>query len=306
MRIKYYISLVFFLFINNIYSHGNNNVLSDKHVNISGTKIFIIPPTNFIISDEITGLKKDSYTAISFMDLTDGNYYTNASTFTRNEFESNGINVLGFEELKINNYPARIMIARTEDGMYAISTVFGDITFSVMINSFCPISDTLTLRNILKSYETIVYNKKYKIDPKEIARFTINENNTRYKFTDYAVNIFIFKQKGTTDTTSFILINQLPYDSSLSMNYVLEQTYNNLLKHGLKNGILSNQNKEIVNGKMVYFAEINGKMKNEKSQIYIAIMTNKKYYFSILSSFNDVNESNKKEFKNFVEQVSLK
>src|SRR6185437_8399292 len=73
------------------------NSKTSKHINIPGTRLYIIPPPGFIVSKTFLGLQKGENSMINIMDLIGGNFNTNTATFNKEEFEKKGAKVFDFK-----------------------------------------------------------------------------------------------------------------------------------------------------------------------------------------------------------------
>ena len=63
---------------------------ANGRVNIPGTRLFIAPPADFKVATNFIGLEHADNSSFQVMDLVGGNFYTNAGTFSREEFEARG------------------------------------------------------------------------------------------------------------------------------------------------------------------------------------------------------------------------
>src|SRR5574337_737724 len=167
---------------NNPTPNAIKNSKSEKHINIPGTRLFIIPPENFHTATNFTGLQKDASTAIQVYDLIGGNYYTNAATFNKESFEAKGAKVFEYKVLSVNGYPGKFIYMQGDNNTKECSLVFGDSTFSTMLMGLYPASDESTGEEIRQAFFSIVYDIKLKPDPWTGTFFTLDDSQTRFKF----------------------------------------------------------------------------------------------------------------------------
>src|SRR5437868_10860796 len=64
-----------------------NTTRSAAHVNIPGTRVFIVLPEGFMVSTTQPAIEKGESGSVQAMDLVGGNYYQNAATFSKERFE---------------------------------------------------------------------------------------------------------------------------------------------------------------------------------------------------------------------------
>src|ERR1700710_705897 len=79
-----------------------SNTRTSQHINIPGTRLFIVPPPNFAVATNFVGLQKNDKAVINVYDLVGGDFYTNAATFNKAEFEKKGIKVFEYKEFSVN------------------------------------------------------------------------------------------------------------------------------------------------------------------------------------------------------------
>lgn len=98
---------------------------TSKHINIPGTRLFIIPPPGFVTDKSCEGTAvsaKDDKTGINFKDTEGANFYTD-STLNKKIFEKNGIPIVTYQELKLNNFSAKY-IELAPPGKHLVGLLF--------------------------------------------------------------------------------------------------------------------------------------------------------------------------------------
>jgi len=223
---KYILTL--FLLSANCFSHGQTipteikSVKTSAHVNIPGSRVFIIPPQGFTPSDELPAIQDGDNGMIEALDLVEGNFYTNAATFNRKSFEDKGIKVLDYSELKVDGYPGKMILAQTPDGAKVYNLVFGDTTFSVSLMAVYPQSNDKMGTELQKALQTICYDKSFKIDPFALAVFTLDDSLTHLKFVKYTASVYLYTLNGKTnrqmelsDDNPIFMVIPLPAESTM-------------------------------------------------------------------------------------------
>jgi hypothetical protein len=171
-------------------------VKTAKHINIPGTRFFIVPPAGFEIAEDQPALVKGGSRGIVVMDLMGGNFYTNGATFNRKGFEAQGITVQDYQELKVDGFPAKMVAILSPEGMKGYNLIFGDTTFSVSVMVAFPRSDDATGEEIRRALQTIYYDKSWKVDPFAKAAFRLDDTHTRFKFAKFTANIYLYSLDG--------------------------------------------------------------------------------------------------------------
>lgn len=117
----------------------------DGYMQIPGTRVLMKAPAGFEVISGFTGLRKGETSMIQVFDLNGGNFYTNAASFSKEEFEKKDMEVLSFTDVRVGGYPAKLAHMKGGDGEAKVySMVFGDSTFSVMMMGMYAGDDLLT------------------------------------------------------------------------------------------------------------------------------------------------------------------
>lgn len=286
------------------------NAKTDKHINIPGTRLYIVPPTGFKVATSFLGLQKGDSSAFQIYDLVGGNYYTNAATFSKEAFEQEGAKVFDYKELKVNGFPAKYIFMQGVPNTKAISLVFGDTTFSTMIMAIYPSSDDKTGEQIKNAIKTIYYDKNLKIDPFATATFTLDESQSIFKFSKSVSGMFMYSIDGVDEQSfndePFIIVTATPKDPSMNAKSISEMLVSNIEKYGLTDKELKNISTTDVNGQDAYEIEVYGKMQGENSLIYLLIVTGQDKAIAIQGIIKSDFENNLKEIKNLAKTIKFK
>lgn len=306
---KKIITIIFCIFL--IFSCGQtqknikdfSNQKTDKHINIQGTRIFLIPPKNFKLSDNFQGLIKNQSTFIQVIEQQKLSYTVASKNFNKEGFEKRKQKVLNFQEFKMNDYNAKFIEieSNSEDNGYGI--LFGNDDYSVMIFGVYPKNDIETGNEIKTSILTVFYDKDFLI--KKNMVFDTNVQNSSFKLYKIENNISIYTPDGETMTNDyqnpFITIFTVPISYDMSMEHVSENLLTTLKEKGFviidkKNEVKTNQYYEIeVYGKIngVKYLSYHFVKKNEHNAILIQGQTNKNF------------EKNIENFKQFSKSVKM-
>lgn len=286
------------------------NTRTSKHINIPGTRVYIIPPPDFKVAATFHGLQKGESSMLNVYDLVGGNMHTNAATFSRAEFEKKGAKVFDFKEIKVNGFSAKYIHMQGDATAKAYSLVFGDTSFSTMIMSIYPAGDEKTGNAIINSLNTIYYDKTKKIDPFETAIFSIDEKISTFRFFRYSANMYIYSIGGADNKDDrdapIILVSQFPKDNTMSAKSITEMMVGKAQQYGLGNPAVKNTSTEKINGYDTYQAEVYGEMQGKSSLLfYCVIATTDKAIVIQAISKKDI-ETNLAEFKKFAKSVKFK
>lgn len=254
------------------------NSKTNKHINIPGTRLYIVPPPGFTVSQTPAGLKKGGTSMITVTELTDGNFYSNAASFNKAGFEQRGIKTFDYQEIKVNGYPAKYVSLQGDSSARMYWLVFGDSSFSTMVMGVYQANDEVTGKQILGALNTICYDKNKKIDAFEAAAFSLDDKQSKFKFFHYATNMYVYTIGGVDNKNDsdapFLVITQMPIVKGMKAKNVGDMLLSKMQGYGLSNATIKNASQEKINGYDAYEAEVHGQMQNRNGMIYQCVIAN--------------------------------
>jgi len=287
------------------------NTKTEKHIIIPGTRLYIIPPPNFKLTNTLSGLERDIYTAMVVMDLVGGNFYTNAATFSREAFETKGIRVFEYEEIKVNGYPAKYIVMQGDPYTKVFGLVFGDTTFSTMIMTTSLVADKDVVAEIISSLNSIYYDKSRKIDPLEKAYFSLDDSISKFKFQSFNAS-FIYtysidgKEIEGNKEAPFLIVMQLPSDQTSTLKDVAGMMIAKSQEYGLTDPKVISQSQEKINGYNAFEAVISGQIEGKSSLYYYCVVEKGNKQIVIVAITKNNNEVNLEEFKKLAHTIKMK
>jgi hypothetical protein len=287
-----------------------SNTKTNKHINIPGTRLYLIPPPGFKVASTFIGLQKGETSIFNIYDLVGGNINTNAATFNKAEFEKQGAKVFDFKEIKVDGFPGKYIHMQGDASAKSYSIVFGDTTFTTMIMTIYPVGDEKTGNEIISSLNTIYYDKDKKIDPFETANFTLDDKVSKFKFFRYSANLFIYTVDGTEHKEDkdapVILVSQLPKDNTMTAKSIAEMMISKAQQYGLTNIELKNTTTDKINGYEAYQTEVHGQMQGKPGLLFYCVLTKKDKAIALQGISKKDNQANIEEFKKLANTVRIK
>jgi len=291
-------------------SNDIKNVKNAKHVNIPGTKLYMIPPANFKIATNFVGLQKDDNTGIQIYDLVDGSFYTNAATISREKFENKGAKVFDYSEFTINGYPAKYTYMQGNKSSKAYQLAFGDSTYSVMLMAIFPVDDEEASKQIKESLLSVVYDKNLKIDPIANATFKLDDNVSKFKFAKSSASLYLYSiggiNKPSYDNEPLVTVTQLPVVQSMTLISMSDEVISSLEKYGLTDKEIKNKSFDKINGYNAFESEVYGNMKGQKSLIYLLVVVSGQNALVIQGIAKSDFATNIEEFKKISHTLKFK
>jgi len=286
------------------------NSRTDKHIHIPGTRLYMIPPPGFKVSSTFIGLQKGESAIINIYDLVGGNINTNAATFSQAEFERQGAKVFEFKEISVNDFPAKYIQMQGDPAAKGQSLVFGDTTFTTMIMTSYPAADEKTGNDIIQSLNTIYYDKSKKIDPFEAANFSIDDNASKFKFSQYAANVYVYTIGGVNSEEDkdapVVLISQYPKEETMTGKSLTDMLVNKIQQNGITIHGRKNTFAGKINGYDAYQTELYGQMQGNYSLLYYCVLIKGDKVITIQGTSKNNMAANLEEFKKMAKAVKIK
>ncbi len=307
--------LLFTLLISSTYlfsqlTNGNIvNTKTPKHINIPGTRVYIIPSENYQMAESFVGLINGNRAAIQIMDLDGDNFYSNAKTFTTENFKKQGIEVNQFLEIKLNEYPAKY-VSFEKNNLKSFQLVFGDTTYSTLVMSQFNSLDKESEKDILKMISSIYYDKEKNVNPFDTAQFILDESKSKFKFSKSTSSVFMYSINGEKmenyGNNPFLVVSTFPRELNKSPKDVAVQLVGLLENKGLSNSKVKSINEKNINGKKACEFIIEGKMNEIKSTIYELVVVDTEKTIAIQGIIKSDFEKNISEMKKLTHTLQLK
>jgi hypothetical protein len=254
-----------------------NTTKLSSHINIKGTRIYIVPPEGFSIWSSQPGIRKGKTAYIQTFDLGQINFYKETTTFTKENLEKSGAIVYDFKMLKLNGDNAKLAFMEggpnTNTKVYIL--IFGDSTFSAKITGVFPDDDSELRKQVMTAMLSIYYDKSIKINPFESLKFSLNDNKSIFKYAGIISSFNIYSINGIKKSTykdePYLAVFNLPLEG-----YGLIGVANSLTSN-VTGQEIKNVNTDSINNFPSYKREVYG-IQNGKSIVifqHIVLVENK-------------------------------
>jgi len=167
------------------------------HVNIPGTKVWLIPPANFELTDRYKGFynKVDPFSSIMLTELPAA-YDKFIGAFLKTGPTANNMNIVGVENCQLTGTTGCALVTVTQSaqglslGKYML--LFGDDKSSIMITATY-LKDSVKIGEKLKnSIRTVYYNTQQVVNVRESIGFTFDETGSIFKFANVMGTVISF------------------------------------------------------------------------------------------------------------------
>lgn len=182
-----------------------NNLKTDKHKQIAGTKFFLIPPKGFVDATNFQGFQQlNSGASILVMEIP-APFLESTQGFTEQGLRTRGVVLKKKEEIKVNEYQG--LFLTTEQFAYGTNfvkyiLVFGNSKATYMVNGTFPKETGALDNDIRESMFSVVYESGLTVDPLSTVSFSIDTKNTKLKFGKRVTGMLLYTVDGKVPTES--------------------------------------------------------------------------------------------------------
>ncbi len=250
---------------------------TDNHVQITGTQIFVVVPSDYVFIKENLRFQKNMDQYVQFvvvpyslkLDQKD-------SKFRKENFKIKGREITEIENVRLNDFSGIYLIApSTRANMTELFFAFGDADFSVMVSGFCKENDMSAIKEIQEIFKSIYYDKSAFSESLVNKYFDFDLSVTNFKYATSITNFHIYNQTGIYDDqdtlSASITTVSLPY---LEKKDALDFISNSLKKQLNIGKVLATSQieEDIVNDRFAYTYEITTSINGKKEIIREAII----------------------------------
>ena len=260
-----------------------NNSRTAAHINIPGTKIFVIPPTGYVVSKQIAGFQKGNNKLIDVKEASGQSYFDFDFSKVKGYYASNGAKVIEEKAVSIQGYQGFFTSLDVKATRVSF-LVFGDKSFYSTIIIAAPIDEKNEMLELVKALNSVWYGNDSKPQYLELAGFTIDETLTRLKHVGNSPdgNVFVYFEDGKQDTIDkkrpFLIIGKLPMPpEGVNMDEVKEFTRKLTVdKYEMTETVEKNFSKTSINGYKTMQIDYWGKIDGIDALVYVCFVTNDK------------------------------
>lgn len=176
-----------------------------EHINISGSEVFLIPPSDFVLSTNFKGfMHEDEKTSLIMLMEIPGPFKEVISGFNPEMMAPRGMTFIKKEQFTIDNKEGLIVRFDQEANGLVFeksALVFGDEKASVILTGMC-LKESNTIEAIEKSLISLVVSVENTLDPRLVLDYSIDESNSDFKFISVIGNGMLFNKDRLTPTQS--------------------------------------------------------------------------------------------------------
>ncbi|AEE18091.1 hypothetical protein [Dokdonia sp. 4H-3-7-5] len=195
---------------------------TERHLQIKGTNIFMIPPVSFTASDNFKGFQdpQDPSSMIMAFEIP-GPYSEVSKGFNADMLKTQGMEMKSRKEIKVGNYNGIFLdVEQPANGMMFSKhiLIYGDEKSSTLLNGVY-VKDSLELgEKIKQSVLSTFVDATVEKNPREALNYSLNEDVGSLKYLAVIGNGFLFNRDLKTPTESIDKASLLTDKSFVQVN----------------------------------------------------------------------------------------
>ncbi len=283
---------------------------TSKHIQISGTKIFAVIPSDFQFIKELIRYQKSDNLYFQVIEMEGSNFVEAKPNFTREAIEAKGAKIDVIKNLTLNNFEAIYCEGPSQyPNETKIMFFFGDESFATMIVGVCKTDDQEGKKELQEIFKTIYYDKALHIDPFALASFEFDQTITNFKYAMKTANMFIYTENGKEDLQSsnsnMIQIQVMPKMTVEKAEYYANDVISRYEKNGIKLEDKTLKSTTINNNK-AFELETQVTFNGMRGLMYQAVIIFDKSTIVLMASAQNDFENYLDKFKRTAETLKLK
>ncbi len=180
---------------------------TDSHIQVSGTNVFLVPPTNFLLSQNFKGFQNpdDLNSMIMITEIPSAPVSEILQSFTKKNLKEKAMDLISKKEIKIAGYEGVLIYLEQTVNEVTFSKdilIYGDKTFTMLVNGVYLKENIELGKQIKESILSTVINKNLEVSPRESLSFEVDETVGELKFKTAIGNAMLLNRDLKTPTES--------------------------------------------------------------------------------------------------------
>ncbi len=280
------------------------NTKTDKHINIPGTRLYIIPAKGFIYSSKLGGFTYNNVSGVMGSESIKKQSFERLTKNVIRQIEKESKKVLFKKDVTVQGFRGTFMTIIGPRKMHSHLLWFGSNHFNAQIFAPHPSCCNVHVDELLQSLNSIWYDKQSLPNPLDTASFFIDDNVSIYNFLKYdtVTNHFLFTINGNIDSLDgslpFVVISRQPTVSENNLAATALELENKMVsKYQMANAVKKNIVSSKINGTAFYQFETYGQINGVEALWHCCIITDGNQTF-VFEGFSKTDlENSLTEFK---------
>jgi hypothetical protein len=166
-----------------------------EHLNIGGTRLFIIPPRKFTIATDFAGLTRDRDCNIQIAEYKGEKIRSVFSLYNEAAFKNQGKEILEAKKIKVNEYPGKLFVIKgPSENSEILYLLFGDNSFSVLVTANYQTGEKQTREEIYTALKSIYYDRDLNATLSVLSSYSFSGES--YKFCERSGQFDVYTADG--------------------------------------------------------------------------------------------------------------
>ncbi|MNU89636.1 hypothetical protein D3C71_794810 [compost metagenome] len=224
-----------------------------QHLNIGGTRLFIVPPKGFTIAEAFVGLIKNRDCTIQIIDSKGEKIRGAFSAYDDSMFIKQGMKILESKRIRVNEYSGKLIVVPGKfENTETLYLLFGDNSFSVLVTANYETVEKKTREEIYNSLKTIYLDRNFNADISIHSNYFFSDKTSGYKFCEKMAQFDLYTINGDLKALNteepVIMVTPLKHLENVELEKVAELNIFGLKQQGAKIVQISEQSNESING----------------------------------------------------------
>lgn len=283
---------------------------SNNHKRVKGSKVYLVIPTEYKYSQELSRFQKKERLYIQVMEL-ENSFEATKPNLTRTAIEAKGAKVKYLEKIRIGKYDGVYMEGPSKfDGETKIAIWFGNNDFTVAVIGVFENKDDKGRKGLLEIMKSTFYDETFDLNPLELANFELELEEYGFKLNSANSNTFVFTPNGKKDNESEEDVPVITIAAMPKMSENDAQKYMKDLIWRTEFNDYKLQSKEIkkvkVNNYVAYLLKTEMEVENEKGYIYQMVILGDTGSLLFVGMSSKKHENYPNKFSQIIETIKFK
>lgn len=282
-----------------------------KHLNIGGTRLFIIPPKDFTIADDFVGLIKNRNCTIRIIESKGEKIRTVLSLYTDSIMIKQGKKILDSRQIRVNEYSGRLTVTTGEyEKSETAYLLFGDNSFSVLVTADYPTIEKKTREEIYQALKSIYFDRNFKSELPVYSPYFFSDEPARYQFCEKVNQFDMYTVSGDLKSLNtqepVIMVTTLKHMKNVDLDKIAEMNSLSLKQQGATLTGISEISEDPINGYDAYSRKLSFILEGHSKTSYQAFIKKREQVVVIQGIVFDKDLDKLAEIKAFSSSIYIR
>lgn len=291
-----------------------NEIRSKKtsgHLNIEGTRLFIVPPKDFTIASDFVGLIKNRDCMIQIIESKGEKIRSALAIYNDKTFTKQGKEILESKRIRVNEYTGKlIVVPGKSENSETLYLLFGDNSFSMLLTADYQTVEKKTREEIYNSLKTIYLDRNFSSVLSSRSPYFFSDETSRYKFCQKAPPFDLYTINGDLKAINskepIIMATALEYMENVELEKIAELNRLGIEQQKAKIVEISELSNEPINSYKALSRVISFTVNGEAKTSYQAFVRHRDQVILIQGIVFDQDLDKLDEIKQFTSSINIR